>query len=96
MPKGVRHGEEGHVVYGLSLEKSLSEIHRLNLSFLRHKLFLIPGHAEVDASIHKHRQVKPIRLGSPYPTSKENVIGFLRENTKTELELFSGLGFLYD
>lgn len=29
MPKGVRHGEERHVVHSLSLEKSLSEIHRL-------------------------------------------------------------------
>lgn len=29
VPKGVRHGEERHVVHSLSLEKSLSEIHRL-------------------------------------------------------------------
>lgn len=29
MPKGVRHGEERHVVHSLSLEKGLSEIHRL-------------------------------------------------------------------
>lgn len=27
VPKGVRHGEERHVVHSLSLEKSLSEIH---------------------------------------------------------------------
>lgn len=35
MPKGVRHGEERHVVHSLPLEKSLSEIHRLILSFSR-------------------------------------------------------------
>lgn len=29
VPKGVRHGEERHVVHSLSLEKGLSEIHRL-------------------------------------------------------------------
>lgn len=29
VPKGVRHGEERHVVHSLPLEKSLSEIHRL-------------------------------------------------------------------
>lgn len=29
VPKGIRHGEERHVVHSLSLEKSLSEIHRL-------------------------------------------------------------------
>lgn len=29
MPKGIRHGEERHVVHSLSLEKSLSKIHRL-------------------------------------------------------------------
>lgn len=29
VPKGVRHGEERHVVHSLSLEKSLPEIHRL-------------------------------------------------------------------
>lgn len=29
VPQGVRHGEERHVVHSLSLEKSLSEIHRL-------------------------------------------------------------------
>lgn len=29
MPKGVRHGEKRHVVHSLSLEKGLSEIHRL-------------------------------------------------------------------
>lgn len=45
MPKGVRHGEERHVVHSLSLEKSLSEIHRLiqsPLPFprLRDELFL--------------------------------------------------------
>lgn len=32
VPKGVRHGKERHVVHSLSLEKSLSEIHRLILS----------------------------------------------------------------
>lgn len=29
VPKGVRHGEERHVVHSLSLEEGLSEIHRL-------------------------------------------------------------------
>lgn len=35
VPKGVRYGEERHVVHSLPLEKSLSEIHRLIQSLSR-------------------------------------------------------------